>query len=140
MWARIDGGIVRELTDQDPAGRFHPSIVWQPCDDLVEAGDGWDGTDYTAPPALTRDEAKEIRAVNVARIRVTTTAGREFDGDETSQNRMARAILGLSAAAPGTTITWTLADNTPAAVGVAELTEALMLAGATQAAMWGLPS
>jgi hypothetical protein len=71
---------------------------------------------------------------------VTTTAGREFDGDETSQNRMARAILGLSAAAPGTTITWTLADNTPATVGVAELTEALMLAGATQAAMWGLPS
>jgi hypothetical protein len=140
MWARIDNGIVRELTDQDPAGRFHPSIEWRPADELVEVGDGFDGTDYTAPPALTRDEAKDIRTVNVARIRVTTTAGREFDGDETSQNRMARAILGLSAAPPGTTITWTLADNTPATVGVAELTEALMLAGATQAAMWGLPS
>ncbi len=140
MWARIEGGIVRELTDQDPAGRWHESIVWVPCDALVEVGDGYDGTDFGPPPPMTRDEAKEVRAVNVARIRVTVTSGREYDGDETSQNRMARAILGLSAAAPGTTITWTLADNSTAAVGVAELTEALMLAGATQAAMWGLPS
>lgn len=140
MWARIEGGIVRELTDADPAGRFHPSIEWLPCPDDVAIGDAYDIHGFGPPPAQTREEAKVVREINVARIRVTTTAGYEFDGDEVSQNRMARAILGLSAAAPGTTINWTLADNTVIQADVAELTEALMLAGATQAAMWGLPT
>lgn len=30
MWARIQDGRVAETTSVDPAGRFHPSVVWEP--------------------------------------------------------------------------------------------------------------
>ena len=29
-WARLDGNRVIETTDIDPAGRFHPSLIWVP--------------------------------------------------------------------------------------------------------------
>lgn len=98
------------------------------------------------PPAKTatqlaeeaRTAAKKDRAAYVDGIKVTTSSGRTFDGDETSQNRMVRAIIGLNAQAqdPVPTITWVLADNTPVQVTAAELTEALALSGAAQAAVW----
>ena len=82
-----------------------------------------------------RAAAKLARADTVERIKVTTTSGKTFDGDEISQGRMARGILGLQAAgAPS--VTWVLADNTPTQVTIAELGEALALAGAAQAAAW----
>lgn len=28
MWARIENGLVAEITDIDPAGRFHHSLTW----------------------------------------------------------------------------------------------------------------
>lgn len=28
MWARIENDIIVELTDIDPAGRFHPDLIW----------------------------------------------------------------------------------------------------------------
>jgi hypothetical protein len=79
---------------------------------------------------------KQRRAEAVANIKVTTGSGRVFDGDETSQARMARAILGLQAAGEGATVTWVLADNTPVEVTAAEMQEALMLAGSEQARLW----
>ncbi|MTZ15113.1 DUF4376 domain-containing protein [Pseudomonas sp. JL972] len=83
-----------------------------------------------------RDAWKARRAEAVRAIKVTTTGGRVFDGDEASQGRMARAILGLQEAGEGATVTWVLADNTPVAVTAAELAEALKLAGAEQARLW----
>lgn len=85
-----------------------------------------------------RTAAKKNRADYVAGIKVTTAAGNIFDGDETSQNRMVRAIVALSAQpqSPVPTVTWVLADNTPIQATAAELTEALALAGAAQAAVW----
>lgn len=90
------------------------------------------------PPteAELRAEFKAERAAAVAAILVTTSAGNTFDGDEMSQGRMARAILGLQAAAPGSTVSWILADNSVVEVGIVELQEALMLAGAEQARLW----
>lgn len=88
--------------------------------------------------AAQRAQAKAARAAAVQAITVTTATGKEFDGDETSQGRMARAIIGMQAAA-AESITWVLADNTPATVTLAELTEALVLAGQQQAALWVLP-
>ena len=86
-----------------------------------------------------REEWKASRADAVEAIDVTTTAGNTFDGDEISQGRMARAILALNAAAPGTTVNWILADNSVIDATAAELTEALALAGAAQAALWVAP-
>jgi hypothetical protein len=83
-----------------------------------------------------RQQWKSERAAAVAAIKITTAAGNTFDGDETSQERMARAILGLQAAGEGATVTWVLADNSVIAADVAELAEALKLAGEEQARLW----
>jgi hypothetical protein len=82
-----------------------------------------------------RTTAKAERAAAVDAIKVTTAAGNTFDGDETSQTRMARAIIALSTGlAPS--VAWVLADNSVIQATAAELTEALVLAGQAQAALW----
>jgi len=82
-----------------------------------------------------REAAKKVRTAAVEAITVTTTAGNTFDGDETSQTRMARAIITLQATATPSTI-WVLTNNTVIQATAAELIEALALAGAAQAAIW----
>lgn len=83
-----------------------------------------------------RQHWKDQRAAAVAAIKVTTAAGNIFDGDEISQARMARAVLGLQAVGPDATVTWILADNSVIDVDAGELQEALSLAGAEQARLW----
>ncbi len=90
-------------------------------------------------PPTEREIAKVARSAAVAAITVTTAAGHTFDGDETSQARMSRAILVLSTGAAAS-VPWVLADNTVIQASAAELTEALALAGAEQARLWVLPS
>lgn len=80
-------------------------------------------------------QAKALRTSEVDAIVVTTASGKTFDGDEKSQDRMARAIVAMN---DGTTL-WVLADNTPATVTRAELREALRLAGEAQTAIWVRP-
>ena len=92
----------------------------------------------TPTPEQILEAAKKERSAAVAAIKVTTASGKVFDGDETSQTRMARAIIALEAmGAPS--VKWVLANNVPTDVTVAELTEALSLAGAAQAAIWSAP-
>ena len=83
---------------------------------------------------------KQDRAEAVRSIKVTTVAGNTFDGDEESQGRMARAILGLEVVGPESTVTWVLADNSVIQATSAELREVLALAGAEQALLWVKPS
>lgn len=85
--------------------------------------------------AEARELAKYSRQQQVDNIKVTTQSGKTFDGDETSQTRMARAIIAMQATNTPT-CTWVLADNVPTQATIAELTEALALAGAAQAAIW----
>ena len=89
-------------------------------------------------PEQLREAAKAARAVAVGAIKVTTQAGHTFDGDEISQGRMARAIIALRATSTSD-VTWVLADNSTLQATAAELSEALALAGAAQAALWVLP-
>jgi hypothetical protein len=86
---------------------------------------------YRARKKRERDEA-------VSNIAVTVTSGKVFDGDETSQGRMSRAIIGMQAASVSE-IGWTLANNEHVTVTIAELTEALILAGLAQSALWEIP-
>ena len=88
--------------------------------------------------AVELADRKRLRQEEVDAILVTTQAGNVFDGDEVSQGRMARAILGMQTQ-PGITINWVLANNLPTPVNAAELTEALALAGLSQAAIWSRP-
>ncbi|MCE3025724.1 hypothetical protein [Salinicola sp. DM10] len=80
-----------------------------------------------------RSAFKAGRSEKVERIQVTTSAGHTFDGDEVSQNRMARAVAGLD---DGEAMPWVLADNTVIQASRAELREAMRLAGEAQAAVW----
>jgi hypothetical protein len=87
-------------------------------------------------PEDQREQFKVEREAAVKTITVTTSAGHTFDGDEISQGRMARAILGLQASGVGATTPWVLNDNSVIQVSAAELTEALTLAGAEQTRLW----
>ncbi|MCK0744112.1 DUF4376 domain-containing protein [Chromohalobacter nigrandesensis] len=52
MWARINNnGIVTEITDIDPTGRFHPSLTWIECGDDVRPRWHYDGEAFSAPPS-----------------------------------------------------------------------------------------
>lgn len=79
-----------------------------------------------------RAEWKAERAAAVAAITVEVD-GMLFQGDETSQTRMARSV---SVMEDGETIRWVLVDNTSAQVTKAQLIEALRLAGTEQARLW----
>ena len=87
--------------------------------------------------AAQRAAFKALRDAAVKAIVVETRTGRAFDGNETAQSRMSRAILALTGVGQETT-TWVLADNTEAVVTVQELIEALALAGAEQTRLWKL--
>lgn len=50
-WARIDNGVVAEITNRDPAGLYHPAIQWVQFDDNLGLSIGWtyDGLNFAAP-------------------------------------------------------------------------------------------
>ena len=79
-----------------------------------------------------RTAFKSSRSTAVESIKVTV-GDKVFDGDETSQTRMARAIVAMT---DEETVLWVLADNAPVQVTKAELTEALRLAGEAQTQVW----
>lgn len=60
--------------------------------------------------------------------------GLVFDGDELSQNRMARAVAAASSLEQS--VPWTLAGNEIAMVTAAQLKHALFLAGMRQTELW----
>ncbi|NER60444.1 hypothetical protein G3435_11490 [Pseudomonas sp. MAFF212428] len=49
MWARIENDTVVEITGIDPAGRFHPSLVWVACDGAAPGDRYVDGSFEPAP-------------------------------------------------------------------------------------------
>lgn len=76
---------------------------------------------------------KRGRQAAVDAITVTVD-GKVFDGNEESQNRMARVIA--SADTMEQTAEWTLANNDAAIVTMAQLKQALALATEAQTAIW----
>ncbi len=110
-----------------------PDAVEVPDDSPLESIS--DALDDVAQAMVVAQQAKMQRTEAVARIRVTTASGKVFDGDETSQTRMARAVVALQAAGQTETL-WVLADNVPTTVSLDELAEALALAGAEQTRLW----
>lgn len=83
--------------------------------------------------SIATAQAKVERDLLVSKIIVTTTSGKDFDGDETSQGRMARAVTSSEI---GDTTMWILANNVPTFVTHGELKEALRLAGEAQTDIW----
>ena len=116
--------------------------------EIKEYGDLPEGCSFDRPPMTAEEqaeaelqEAKSERATAVERLTVTVN-GKVFDADETSQNRMSRVVAGAQALGVDletTTQIWVLADNTIAQPTVAELAQALKLAGEAQTALWTIP-
>lgn len=50
MWALIQHGIVHEITDIDPEGRFHPDLKWYACGN--DACVGWNFIDGEVVPPV----------------------------------------------------------------------------------------
>ena len=80
--------------------------------------------------------AKSERAAAVAAITVEVD-GMVFDGDETAQERMARAVI--MAESPEEQTEWVLHDNTVALVTADQLKRACRAAGKAQTALWTVP-
>ena len=107
---------------------------------------GYDGAWYVEgyapaePAEVTLRKAKTDRAGEVSRITVEVD-GMTFDGDETSQNRMARKVLSaqLSGIQMSEKADWVLADNTVASVSYEQLARACALAGQKQSELWVKP-
>lgn len=79
---------------------------------------------------------KDIRDNGVSNITVTTSTGKTFDGDETSQNRICRVITVMTAKSIPTA-KWKLHDSDVATdVTKDEFVEALYLAGTKQTQLW----
>ena len=81
--------------------------------------------------------AKRERAAKVATIKVEVD-GMTFDGDESAQSRMARAITAAETAGLESTV-WVLADNTVKNVTKAQLQQALSKAMLAMAELWTAP-
>ena len=116
--------------------------------EMMDYGDLPEGCSFERPPMTTEeqaqadlDSAKATRATKVDALTVTVD-GMVFDADETSQNRMSRVVSGAQALGVDmntTTQIWVLADNTVATPTVAQLAQALKLAGEAQTALWTIP-
>lgn len=51
MWARIDNGIVAEIIDFDPSGKFHAAIEWVKCSGDTEIGMTYKSNNFGPKPA-----------------------------------------------------------------------------------------
>ena len=129
------------------ASDYRETAIW--CDGnnatIEDRGDWYEVVAIPAPTPEEQQQAlmeqkKALRAEAVSKITVEVD-GMVFDGDEKAQDRMARAITMFNANnLPADTVTpWVLADNTVAEVTVAQLSQALLLAGQAQTALWTVP-
>lgn len=70
MWAHIQNGVVVEVTDRDPTGRFHSSLVWEPINSDGVKRD-WRYQDGEFLPPLDQDitviAGKKRRGIEAAR-------------------------------------------------------------------------
>ena len=146
--SRLDSEEIRAAVGVVEIERDAPPEGYTDHPDWYDVREDWETTQrpyiiYTKKPdemiaEMQLKQAKAQRQETVDALTVTTSSGKAFDGDETSQDRMARTlqvaeITGL------TECVWVLADNVPATVTLAELKEALALSVQAMGAIWADP-
>ena len=139
-WVKFDGDRVIEMNDGSNT-KFLKKLGFIEADVEESEKGGWYRVG-TAPKFSDEEvamkqllTAKAEREDFVKRI-VVEVDGMMFDGDEVSQDRMARSIIALDL---GEKVQWVLADNTIKMVTRAQLREALRKAGSAQTAIWSDP-
>lgn len=73
MWARIEDDIVLEIVTIDPAGRYHPSLVWVECGPEVKPGWQYKRGEFSQPIPM-RFSLEEARAAKIMAIDAETSA------------------------------------------------------------------
>ena len=113
----------------------HYRLALQEVEEGTATIEYWDGSqrqaDYNEAKALSDWKTSRAAAVDAITVEVD---GLIFDGDEISQNRMARAVSASSS--EDETTTWVLVGNTAATVTAGQLKRALKLAGTAQTNVW----
>lgn len=139
-WVKFDGDRVIEMNDGSNT-KFLKKLGFIEADVEESEKGGWYRVG-TAPKFSDEEvamkqlvAAKAEREDYVKRI-VVEVDGMMFDGDEVSQDRMARSIIALNL---GEKVQWVLADNTIKMVTRAQLREALRKSGEAQTAIWADP-
>lgn len=140
-WVKVKGNKVIELGEGSNE-KIYKKFGFEYLDVEESEKGGWylvgTAPTYTEEEIAQAElyEAKKLRAEYVSKI-VVEVDGMSFDGDETSQDRMARSIVALNDDTE--TVQWVLADNSIAQVTKIQLKEALRLAGQAQTAIWANP-
>ena len=121
---------------------LHEDKHGDPAHEMKELGALPEGASLTEPEPTAEElaarelaQAKAERADAVGKI-IVEVDGMAFDGDEESQQRVARSIIALE---DGETVPWVLYDNTIAEVTKAQLKQVLRLAGQKQSELWVVP-
>lgn len=125
-----EGPFVASPTDKEPHGRE--------LFERAHSGEFGPVLPYVAPTPTAEEllaEKKRLRTATVGAITVTTTSGKVFDGNETAQDRMARAVIAAGITGQSE-CTWVLANNVPTTVTLAELKEAMALSLQAMGAVW----
>lgn len=141
-WVKIKEGEtkVSEISDGKNI-KFLKKLGFQELDVEESEKGGWYLVGYA--PKFSEEEvamkqllaAKAEREDYVSKI-VVEVDGMMFDGDEVSQDRMARSIIALDL---GEKVQWVLADNSIKMVSRQQLREALRKSGEAQTAIWADP-
>lgn len=107
-WALVIDGIVHEVTDIDPAGRFALDLVWVECDDLVVPGWTYSNLDGFKPPTVEFQPLDEVKvklkasidmAAETERLKyITAGAGQAMEYQQSAAE--AKACLATIAAEP----------------------------------------
>lgn len=128
MWCNQQGDCyIEEIDALDGKRRFQIRAIPEPTPEEIEA--------------QNLAKAKSERAEAVSKI-IVEVDGMKFDGDETAQTRMGRTIsvaIALGVDLDTEKRTWVLADNTIAEPTIAQLAQALKLAGDEQTKLWTIP-
>ena len=113
---------ITEIKPQNGVRRFQIVAIPEPTPKELAAAE------------LARAKAERARAVAALTVEVD---GMVFDGDETAQERMARAVL--MAESPEETMEWVLADSSVAVVTAEQLRRACRAAGKAMGVLWVKP-
>lgn len=76
-WARIENDMVMEVTDVDPAGRFHPSLTWVQCPDGTAYHDEYKNGVFTKHVTPVLPTPEEMQAALTGDLDPQTLAAAE---------------------------------------------------------------
>lgn len=68
FWARIEDGVVKETTNVNPEGRYHPDLVWVPASPGVKQMDLYDSATGTFSEFVPPDEPEPVIEENGASV------------------------------------------------------------------------